>query len=49
MKTIQDWVYNVEAGPLRLWLVRIALLLLVLGMSAYIGIREFNGLRTFEA
>lgn len=49
MKTIQDWVYNVEAGPLRLWLVRIALFLLVLGMSAYIGIREFNGLRTFEA
>jgi len=49
MKTIQDWVYNVEAGPLRQWLVRIALFLLVLGMSAYIGIREFNGLRTFEA
>jgi len=49
MKTIQDWVYNVEAGPIRLWLVRIALVLLVVGMSAYIGIREFNGLRTFEA
>ena len=49
MKTLQDWVYNVEAGPIRLWLVRIALFLLVVGMSAYIGIREFNGLRTFEA
>ena len=49
MKTLQDWVYNVEAGPIRIWLVRIALVLLVVGMSAYIGIREFNGLRTFEA
>ena len=49
MKTIQDWVYNVEAGFLRFWLVRIALFLLVIGISAYMGIREFNGLRTFEA
>jgi hypothetical protein len=49
MKTLQDWVYNVEAGPIRVWLVRIALVFLVVGMSAYIGIREFNGLRTFEA
>ena len=49
MRALQDWVYNVEAGPIRLWLVRIALMLLVIGISAYIGIREFNGLRTFEA
>lgn len=49
MKTLQDWVYNVEAGPIRIWLVRIALALMVIGMSAYLGIREFNGLRTFEA
>ena len=43
MKTLQDWVYNVEAEPIRVWLVRIALVLLVVGMSAYIGVREFNG------
>ena len=49
MSSLHDWVYNVEAGPIRAWLVRIALILLVVGMSAYIGIREFNGLRTFEA
>lgn len=49
MKSLQDWVYNVEAGPLRIWLVRIALVLMVVGLSAYIGIREFNGIRTFEA
>jgi len=49
MKTLQGWVYSIEAGPTRLWLVRIALVLMVVGMSAYIGIREFNGLRTFEA
>ena len=49
MSTLQDWVYNVEAGPIRVWLVRIALLLMVLGLSAWMGIREFNGLRTPEA
>lgn len=49
MKTLQDWVYNVEAGPIRIWLVRIALFLLVVGLSAWFGIREFNGLRSFEA
>jgi len=49
MKTLQDWIYNVEQGSVRLWLVRIALLLLVVGLSAFMGIREFNGLRTFEA
>lgn len=49
MSSLQDWVYNAEAGPLRAWLVRIAIFLLVLGLSAFLGIREFNGLRTFEA
>lgn len=49
MNTLQDWVYNVEAGPIRIWLVRIALFLIVLGLSAWMGIREFNGLRTPEA
>lgn len=49
MKTLQDWVYQVEAGSGRLWLVRIALFLMVVGLAAYIGIREFNGLRSFEA
>ena len=49
MRTVHDWVYSVDAGPIRLWLVRVALVLLVLGVTAFIGIREFNGLRTFEA
>lgn len=49
MSTLQDWVYNVEAGPIRLWLVRIALFLILAGLSSWIGIREFNGLRTPEA
>jgi hypothetical protein len=48
MSTLQDWVYNVEAGPIRLWLVRIALFLILAGLAAWIGIREFNGLRTAE-
>ena len=49
MKTLQDWVYNVEAGPIRVWLVRIALFLMVVGLTTFIGVREFNGLRTTEA
>jgi len=49
MSSLQEWVYNVEAGPIRAWLVRIALLLLVVGLAAWMGIREFNGLRTPEA
>ena len=49
MSSLQEWVYNVEAGPIRSWLVRIALFLLVLGLAAWMGIREFNGLRTPEA
>lgn len=49
MPSLQDWVYNVEAGPGRVWLVRVSLFLLVVGLSAFISLREFNGLRTFEA
>ena len=49
MKSLQDWVYDLEDGPLRVWMVRIALFLIVVGLSSWIGLREFNGLRTFEA
>ena len=49
MSTLQDWVYQVEAGSVRLWLVRLALFLVVAGLASWIGLREFNGLRTMEA
>ena len=49
MRSLQDWVYEVEAGSIRLWLVRIALVLLVGGLAGWIGLCEFNGLRTMEA
>jgi hypothetical protein len=49
MSSLQEWVYNVEAGPIRAWLVRIALFLLIVGLAGWMGIREFNGLRTSEA
>ena len=49
MRSLQDWVYEVEAGSIRLWLVRIALVLLVGGLAGWIGLREFNGLRSMEA
>lgn len=49
MKSLQDWVYEVEAGAIRLWLVRLSLFLFVSGLAAWIGLREFNGLRSMEA
>jgi len=49
MRSLHDWIYDVEAGPFRAWLVRLAIFLLVTGLAVWIGIREFNGLRTFEA
>ena len=49
MRTLHDWVYEIESGSLRLWLVRLGLFTLVAGLAAWIGLREFNGLRTMEA
>lgn len=49
MRSLQDWVYEVEAGSIRIWLVRLALVLLVTAVAAWIGVREFNGLRSMEA
>ena len=49
MKSLQDWVYEVESGSVRVWLVRLAVLAIVGGMAAWIGLREFNGLRSMEA
>ena len=49
MRSLQDWVYEVEAGSIRIWLVRLALLLFVGGLAVWIGLREFNGLRSMEA
>ena len=49
MKSLQDWVYEVEAGSVRVWMVRLALLTMVVGLAGWIGLREFNGLRTMDA
>jgi hypothetical protein len=49
VSTIQDLVYNLEEGGLRRALVIIALAFLTIGLVAWIGISEFNGLRTQEA
>jgi len=38
MSGLQDWVYQVESGGVRIWLVRVALFCLVVGMAAWIGI-----------
>jgi hypothetical protein len=49
MSGLQDWVYQVESGGLRIWLVRVALFCLVVGMAAWIGINEFHGLGNRES
>jgi len=49
MSDLQNWVYQIEAGVLRIWLVRIALFCLFVGLAAWIGISEFHGLGTREA
>ena len=46
---MQDLVFNLEEGPLRNMLVKVALVLLTLGLVGWIGISQFNGLRTSEA
>jgi hypothetical protein len=49
MSDLQNWVYQIEAGVLRIWLVRIALFCFFVGLAAWIGISEFHGLGTREA
>jgi len=49
MSDLQNWVYQMEAGALRIWLVRIALFCLFVGLAAWIGISEFHGMGTRES
>ena len=49
MISLQELVYNVEEGFLRGLLTKVALGLLTIGLVAWIGISEFNGLKTPEA
>ena len=49
MSSLQDLVFNLEEGPLRNILVRVALVLLTVGLVTGVGISQFNGLRTPEA
>ena len=49
MISLQELVYNVEEGFLRGLLTKVALGLLTIGLVAWIGISEFNGLMTPEA
>jgi len=49
MASIQELVYNLEEGGLRRLLVQLALALLTVGIVSWIGISEFNGLKTQEA
>jgi hypothetical protein len=49
MSSLQDLVFNLEEGPLRNVLVKVALVLLTLALVTWIGFSQFNGLRTPEA
>jgi len=49
MSSLQDLVFNLEEGPLRNVLVKVALVLLTVGLVTWVGISQFNGLRTPEA
>ena len=49
MSSLQDLVFNMEEGPLRNMLVKVALVLLTVGLVTWVGISQFNGLRTPEA
>jgi hypothetical protein len=49
MSSLQDLVFNLEEGPLRNVLVKVALVLLTTGLVIWLGISQFNGLRTSEA
>jgi len=49
MSSLQDLVFNLEEGPLRNVFVKLALVLLTVGLVTWVGISQFNGLRTPEA
>ena len=49
MTSLQELVYNIEEGFLRGLITKVALVLLTLGLVAWIGVSEFNGLKTPEA
>ncbi len=49
MSSLQDLVFNLEEGPMRRVLVKVALVLLTVGLVTWIGFSQFNGLRTSEA
>ncbi|MDR0534413.1 MAG: glycosyltransferase family 39 protein [Verrucomicrobiales bacterium] len=49
MSGIQNFVYAIEAGGLRVWIVRIALAALVIGLGIYYAATQFNGFNSAEA
>ena len=49
MTSLQEFIYSAEEGSLRAFLTKMALGLLTLGITAWIGISGFNGLKTPEA
>lgn len=44
MAGLQDFIYELEVGNLRRWMLRLALVVLLLGLGLFYFIRQFNGL-----
>ena len=49
MSEIQNLVYAIEVGGLRTWILRGALVVLVLGLGIYYAVTQFNGFNNPEA
>ncbi len=49
MPGIQDIIYEIEVGNMRKWILRAAILVLVLGLGIYYMARQFNGYNNAEA
>ncbi len=43
MSQIQDLVYAIEVGALRVWILRLALMVIMLGFGVYYAATQFNG------
>jgi hypothetical protein len=49
MSEIQNMVYAIDSGSLRVWIVRLALAVLVIGVGIYYAATQFNGFSSAEA
>lgn len=49
MLGIQEFIYSLEVGNLRAWLVRLGVLVLLAGLGVFYFVKQFNGLKHQES